>query len=65
MLKAQDPVDFISGILLSRVCVDSSGDLLVKDGSIPKGPLEVLAEWLNVNKVIKEADVLHSKNIDT
>lgn len=61
----QDPVDFMSGLLISRVCADSSGDLLVRDGSIIKGPFELWAEWLNVNKIIKDAKVIYENDIIT
>ena len=63
ILKAQDPIEFLQGALLSRVLIGVQGDLFVRDGSIAKGPLELTANWLNVNEIAKQAKDLHDKNI--
>ena len=63
ILKAQDPIEFLQGQVMSRVVVGIQGDLFVKDGSVPKGPLELGASWLNVNEIAKQAKDLHEKNI--
>jgi len=64
ILKAQDPLDFLAGQLLSRVQIGMAGDLYVKEYSPLKGLGEISAEWLNVNEICENAKKLYEKNIN-
>jgi hypothetical protein len=61
--KAQDPADFLAGMLLTRVMIsatgpgDFGGDLMVNVA--PNVGSLTPAEWLNVNTYIKHAKTLH------
>ena len=63
VFKAEDPIDFLSSQLLSRIQVGITGDLFVKEYSPLKGLGEFSANWLNVNEICEDSLKLINKNI--
>jgi len=64
IFKVEDPVDWLSGQLLSRIQVGIGGDLFVKEYSPLKGAGEFVANWINVNEVAENSLKLINKNIN-